>query len=172
MTIAVALAAVGDRRVRASVDGVRMCLATFTEPITVREPPEPWPTGLLRTSVVRPPEMISDVTHLLDCPHVLPAPGEGPVPVGASVPRPRKTKHVPPAYPPEALASGRHGLVILEIVIGENGRVRDVRVLRSVSMLDTAAIDAVRQWEYVPTIYDRRPIEVVLTVPIVFELPQ
>ena len=172
MTMAVAIAAVGDRRVRASVDAMRMCLATVTEPVTVREPPDPWPKGLMRMSVVRAPEMVSDVTDLLDCPNVEPAPGEGPVPVGAAVPRPRKTKHVPPAYPPAALAAGRHGLVILKVVIAENGSVRDVRVLRSVSMLDRVAMDAVRQWEYAPTFHDRRPIEVVLTVPIIFELPQ
>jgi protein TonB len=38
------------------------------------------------------------------------------------------------------------GIVILEAVIGEEGAVRDVRVLRSVPLLDAAAIDAVRQW--------------------------
>lgn len=172
MTIAVAAGAAGDRRLRASVDEMRMCLATVAEPLAVREPPDPWPSRLMRTSVVRPPETVADVSDVLDGPHVRPAPGEEPAAIGASVPRPRKTKHVPPAYPPAALASGRHGLVILEAVIAENGRVRDVRVLRSVSMLDTAAIDAVRQWQYAPTFYDRRPIEVVITVPIIFELPQ
>lgn len=172
IVITVAVAAILDRQVRATVADIRMCLAVVAEPLTVREPPEPWPSGLTRMSVARPPETVADVSELLDCPHVNPVPGKGPVPVGASVARPRKTKHVPPAYPPAALASGRHGLVILEAVIAENGSVRDVRVLRSVAMLDKVASEAVRQWRYAPTFYDRRPIEVVITVPIIFELPQ
>ena len=154
------------------VTGYRMCLATVAEPLAVREPPEPWPSGLMRISMVRPPETVSDVTDLLDGPHVEPVAGDRPVPVSAPVARPRKTKHVPPAYPPAALAAGRHGLVILEAVIARNGSVRDVRVLRSIAMLDTVAIEAVRQWRYAPTFYERRRIEVVITVPIIFELPQ
>jgi hypothetical protein len=72
MTIAVAIGAGGDRHVRASVKGMRMRLATVTEPVALRAPPEPWPTGLMRMSVVRAPETVADVSDLLDYSHVRP----------------------------------------------------------------------------------------------------
>ena len=55
-------------------------------------------------------------------------------------------------------------LVILETEIGEDGRVRNVRVLRGVPMLDQAAIDAVRQWQFTPTLLNGLPVPVVMTV--------
>jgi protein TonB len=60
--------------------------------------------------------------------------------------------------------------VILEAVIGEDGRVRDVRVLRSIPLLDTAAIEAVRQWVFSPTSLNGEPVPVVMTVTVAFEL--
>jgi|TARA_Y100000031_G_C7944646_1_gene258686 protein TonB len=62
------------------------------------------------------------------------------------------------------------GVVILEAVIGPDGRVRDVRVLRSAPLLDRAAIAAVRQWEYTPTLLNGVPVPVVMTVTVTFTL--
>lgn len=56
-----------------------------------------------------------------------------------------KVRHVPPEYPWIAQQNKVEGAVILEAVIAATGRVRDVRVLRSVPLLDQAAVDAVRQ---------------------------
>jgi protein TonB len=64
----------------------------------------------------------------------------------------------------------RRGIVILEAVIGEDGAVRDVRVLRSLPLLDEAAIDAVRQWRFTPTLLNGRPVPVVITVTVAFKL--
>ena len=93
-----------------------------------------------------------------------------PVRIGPGLVSPVKTRHVPPVYPPIALASRREGIVILEAVIAESGRVRDVRVLRSVPLLDQAAVDAVRQWEFTPTKLNGEPVPIVMTVTVNFQL--
>ena len=60
--------------------------------------------------------------------------------------------------------------MILETVIGTTGAVEDVRVLRSVPLLDDAAITAVRQWRYTPTLLNDVPVPVVMTVTVNFTL--
>jgi len=55
-------------------------------------------------------------------------------------------------------------------VIGEDGAVGDVRVLRSISLLDSAAVDAVRQWRFTPTLLNGLPVPVVMTVTVAFKL--
>jgi periplasmic protein TonB len=98
-----------------------------------------------------------------------PAPAS-PLPVGGAISPPRKVFHVAPVYPDIARAAGITGVVILEAVIGEDGRVRDVRVLRSVPLLDQAAADAVRRWVFTPTLLNGQPVPVVMTVTVGFAL--
>jgi bla regulator protein blaR1 len=92
----------------------------------------------------------------------------GPVRVGGDIKAPRKIHDVKPAYPDDALASGVAGTVILEAVIARDGSVRDARPVRSVPMLDQAAIDAVRQWRFTPTLLNGAEVEVRMTVTINF----
>ncbi len=61
--------------------------------------------------------------------------------------------------------------MILEVVVGVDGRVTDVRVLRSVPQLDDAAVEAARQWEYVPTMRNGVPVSVIMTETVNFRLP-
>ena len=93
-----------------------------------------------------------------------------PLPVGGEIQRPQKIRDVIPVYPPLALASHTQGTVILETVIGEDGRVRNLKVLRSIPLLDQAAIDAVRQWQFTPPMLNRQPVAVVMTVTVTFTL--
>ncbi|HYN01179.1 MAG TPA: TonB family protein, partial [Vicinamibacteria bacterium] len=86
------------------------------------------------------------------------------------IPVPKKTKHVQPAYPQEALAQGVRGIVILDIVVDTQGKVESTSVVRSVPGLDEAAIAAARQWEYAPTQVDGKAVRVRITVPITFAL--
>jgi TonB family protein len=86
------------------------------------------------------------------------------------VPVPKKTKHVQPVYPAEALAQGIRGIVILDVVVGTTGRVESTSIIRSVPGLDEAAIAAARQWEYEPVKVDGKLVAVRLTVPITFAL--
>jgi len=78
---------------------------------------------------------------------------------------------VEPVYPPAAKAANIQGVVILELVIGTDGTVIEGRVLRSISLLDQAALDAVVQWKYEPTLLNGAPVEVIATVTINFTLP-
>jgi protein TonB len=77
---------------------------------------------------------------------------------------------VNPIYPEAATAARIQGVVIIEAVIGEDGRVRDARILRSIPALDQAALDAVRQWEYTPTLLNGAPVPVIMTVTVQFTL--
>jgi protein TonB len=77
---------------------------------------------------------------------------------------------VAPRYPAIAQASRVEGVVILEAVISEDGSVQDVRVLRSKALLDDAAVEAVRQWRFTPTLLGGQPVPVVMTVTVSFTL--
>jgi TonB family protein len=94
-------------------------------------------------------------------------PGE-PIRVGGSIREPRKIRHVPPVYPPEALAANVQGVVILEAVIATDGSVTDLKLLRSIPLLDQAAVDAVRQWLFTPTMLNGKPVEVAVTITVNF----
>jgi protein TonB len=93
-----------------------------------------------------------------------------PVQVGGLVRTPVKTRDVNPVYPVAALAARIQGIVIIEATIGEDGQVINARILRSVPLLDRAAIDAVRQWQYTPTLLNGRPVPVIMTVTVQFTL--
>ena len=96
---------------------------------------------------------------------------EEPLAAGSEgIPVPKKTKHVQPTYPQEALAQGVRGIVILDIVVDTQGKVESTGVVRSVPGLDEAAIVAARQWEYEPTKVSGKPVRVRITVPITFAL--
>ncbi len=87
-----------------------------------------------------------------------------------NVRQPTKTKHVSPAYPELAEAASVQGVVILEARIGVEGKVTHARVLRSVPLLDQAALDAVMQWEFQPTLLNGQPVPVMMTVTVQFTL--
>lgn len=94
----------------------------------------------------------------------------GPLRVGGNVKAPLKIKDMPPVYPSFAARARVQGVVIIEAVIGTDGKVKDARVLRSIPILDQAALDAVRQWEYTPTLFDGAPHAVVMVVTVTFQL--
>jgi protein TonB len=60
--------------------------------------------------------------------------------------------------------------VILDCLVTPEGKVTEIRVLRGIPLLDAAAIDAVRQWEYTPTLIDGKPVPVIMTVTVNFRL--
>jgi len=100
----------------------------------------------------------------------LPQGPKEPVPVGSIIRAPNKLVHVSPVYPQLALAAKKEGLVILQAVIAEDGSVRDVKVLRSQPLLDQAAIDAVRQWRFTPSMLHGEAVPVVMTVTVNFTI--
>ena len=85
---------------------------------------------------------------------------------------PQKIVDVRPIYPEIARTAKIDGTVIIEALIDTSGRVTQARVLRSIPMLDQAAIDAVRAWRYTPSTYNGRAVSVLMTVTIRFTLQQ
>jgi periplasmic protein TonB len=83
---------------------------------------------------------------------------------------PTKVRDVAPIYPTIARTANVEGMVIIEAVIAVDGTVRDARVLRSVALLDRAALDAVKQWRYAPTRLNGVAVPVIVTVTVHFRL--
>ena len=79
---------------------------------------------------------------------------------------------VAPVYPQQARDAGISGQVQLRVVVGKNGTVQDIHVLSGHPLLVPAAIEAVRQWVYQPTLVNGQPVEVVSTVNVNFALRQ
>jgi len=90
--------------------------------------------------------------------------------VGGKIKAPTKIKDVVPVYPTAARSAGAQGVVIVEATIGADGKVQDAKVLRSIPLLDQAALDAVRQWEFTPTRLNGKPVPVIMTVTVNFKL--
>ena len=88
--------------------------------------------------------------------------------VGGQIKPPTKLKDVQPVYPAIARSARVAGAVIIEATIGPDGKVIDATVVRSIPLLDQAALDAVQQWEYTPTLLNGVPVPVLVTVTINF----
>jgi TonB family protein len=93
-----------------------------------------------------------------------------PVRVGGNIKPPVKIRDARPVYPDVALNARVAGIVILEVNIGTDGVVTDARVLRGVPMLNDAALDAVKQWQYEQTLLNGVPVPVIMTVTVNFSL--
>ena len=92
----------------------------------------------------------------------------GPLRIGGQVKAPERLKYVAPAYPAAALEARVSGTVIIEATIGTDGSVTEAHVIRSIALLDQAALDAVRQWKYTPTTLNGVPVPVIMTVTVNF----
>jgi TonB family protein len=91
-----------------------------------------------------------------------------PLRIGGKIHAPKKIKDVKPVYPAIAQSAGVAGAVTIEATIGPEGKVVDAKVVQSIPLLDQAALDAVRQWEYTPTLLNGVPVPVLVTVTINF----
>jgi TonB family protein len=141
---------------QAAIDSVRQWVY---EPLKI----DGKPRGVIFTVTVR--------FNLVDGAN-MPAPrkdGE-PLRLTGDVKGPKLIKQVDPIYPEVAKQSRVEGTVIMEVTTDMYGRVRDLKVLRSIPLLDQAAIDAVRQWVYDPPIINGKPISVTFAVSVVFTL--
>jgi protein TonB len=120
------------------------------------------------------PEIIvgdpSSFSHEIAPPPAQVAAPPPPVRVGGAVRTPQKLHDVSPVYPPIAQSARVQGIVIIEATIGADGQVVNARILRSVPLLDQAALDAVRQWRFTPTLLNGEPVPVIMTVTVNFTL--
>ena len=172
-------------------------IATATIPVTPRPQPTQPSKAIAAFPVVEPSELPPDlppidppapridacdscggvgvpvgdglVGHDLTPPPVTPA-HKDPIPVGGNIRPPTRVVYVAPVYPQFALAARKEGTVILQAVIDETGNVREVKVLRSVQLLDDAAIQAVANWKFTPTLLNGTAVPVVMTVTVAFAL--
>jgi TonB family protein len=90
-------------------------------------------------------------------------------PVGGRVRPPRKIKDVKPVYPAALQEAGVEGTVVLKGTVGTDGTFRELQVVKSVHPdLDSAAIDAVKQWQFDGTLLNCVPVEVAINVTVNF----
>ena len=97
-------------------------------------------------------------------------PPQTPIRLHSGMQAPHKIVNVDPIYPRVAQAAHVDGIVILEAIIDAQGRVTTARVLRSIALLDQAAVDAVRQWTFAPARLNGVAVPVVMTVTVNFKL--
>jgi protein TonB len=106
---------------------------------------------------------------------IAPPPSPAPAPIApirlhSGMKPPAKTTDVAPIYPAIARSAHVQGVVILEAVLDAQGRVTSVYVLRSIPLLDEAAVVAVQQWRFTPALLNGGPVPVVMTVTVNFTL--
>jgi TonB family protein len=101
------------------------------------------------------------------------APGYATKPIlhaGGAIKPPTRLVNVAPEYPQEAQDAKIQGVVILDATIAEDGSVSDVEVLKSIPQLDLAAIAAVKQWRFEPTLLNGVAVPVKITTTVNFSL--
>jgi protein TonB len=103
-------------------------------------------------------------------PPPVPPPAQPPVRVGGLVRPPQRIVNVTPAYPAIAREAHAQGLVIIEATIDERGNVVRTQILKSIPLLDDAALAAVRQWKFTPTLLNGVAVPIVMTVTVNFSL--
>ena len=95
-------------------------------------------------------------------------PPMAPVRVGGNIRTPARIQDAEPVMPETAQQAGIRGVVILEIIIGTDGQVTDATVLRSIPLLDAAAVATARKWRYEPTLLNGAPVRVIMTATVNF----
>jgi TonB family protein len=99
-------------------------------------------------------------------------PWTGPIRVGGNVQAARALYKVPPEYPKEARKKGISGTVRLHVIVAKDGSIKQLEVVSGHPLLQQAALDAVRQWRYQPTLLNGAPVEVDTTIDVIFALNQ
>jgi protein TonB len=89
---------------------------------------------------------------------------------GGNVQQAKLINQVRPVYPPLARQARISGTVRLQAIIAKDGTIMQLEMLSGHPLLVQAALDAVRQWRYQPTLLNGEPVEVVTTVDVVFTL--
>ncbi len=84
---------------------------------------------------------------------------------------PEAITKVPPVYPDAARAAGVKGTVLVQALVGKDGRVAEAKIVKSIPELDEAAVNAVRQWVFKPALSGGKPVAVWVAVPVRFPPP-
>ena len=103
-------------------------------------------------------------------PHVTEVAPSKPITVTSDVQAAKLIRKVIPVYPRLAIAAHISGTVRLIGVVARDGTVQQIRVVSGPSLLVEAALDAVRQWVYRPTMLNGKPVEVIAPIDVIFTL--
>ena len=93
-----------------------------------------------------------------------------PITVTSDVQAAKLLRKVIPVYPKLAIAAHISGTVRLMGVVAKDGTVQQIRVVSGPALLVEAALDAVRQWVYRPTMLNNKPVEVIAPIDVIFTL--
>ena len=83
----------------------------------------------------------------------------------------RVVKRADPSYPQDAIEQRIEGTVLLHVVIGEDGKVQSVEAVGGPPALVGAAVNAVREWHYAPTLFEGHRVQTQADIRLVFRLP-
>jgi TonB family protein len=136
----------------------------IAKPIPVKKATRPVPVAVLAVNMGSSPQG----TGTINAP-AAPMPRE-PIRVGDRIQESKLIHKVAPIYPELAMRARVSGKVVLSIKVNEQGFVEDVQVMMAHPLLRDAAVDAVKQWQYSPTLLNGEPVPVLATVTVVFNL--
>ena len=119
-------------------------------------------------------DFVPDDNLILGVPDAPPPPEpEGPIRfvVGGKITEPEKLSGPNPLYPEAARRARIQGVVVLECIIGKDGLVQNVKVLRGLPLgLTESASDAVKKWKFKPSTLNQKPVEVLYILTVRFNL--
>jgi protein TonB len=124
------------------------------------------------TPLSPPPAPVAPPQVALTTPPPPPPPPPQRIRQGGNVQQAMLLSQVKPIYPPDAKEARIQGVVVLEAVVSKEGDVQSVNVISGHPLLQQAAIDAVSQWKYKPTLLNGQPVEVVTTITVNFAFQQ
>jgi protein TonB len=101
-----------------------------------------------------------------------PPPRPSIIPVGGRVQNAKLIRQPQPIYPQIAKSARISGTVELSAIIGEDGKIQSLQVVSGHPLLRQAALDAVKQWVYQPTLLNEQPVKVSTTIDVIFSLSQ
>ncbi|MBS10502.1 MAG: hypothetical protein CME19_02720 [Gemmatimonadetes bacterium] len=180
----VGLLEIGVQQVSAKKEQIVIQVDDIPETRQLQRPPSPpRPAVPIETEDESVPDDVTIETTDLDFDDVdldLPTPPsevteaatveEDPIEFWAVEDKPEITKQVPPQYPEAARKSGIQGTILVRVLIGKDGKVRQAEVLRGKEIFHKAALRAVKQYEFSPARQNDRPVPVWMALPIRFRL--
>lgn len=103
-------------------------------------------------------------------PSAAPPPPAAPIRISSGVQGAKRVRFVKPVFPPIARQARITGTVRLEAIIGRDGAIRNLKPLSGHPLLTQAAIQAVQQWRYAPTLLNGEPVEVITLIDVIFKM--
>jgi periplasmic protein TonB len=132
------------------------------------------PLGSIDTGAFLPPTLGTIISRVIPPPppppHVTEIEPSKPITVTSDVQAAKLIRKVIPVYPRLAIAAHISGTVRLIGVVARDGTVQQIRVVSGPALLVEAALDAVRQWVYRPTMLNSKPVEVIAPIHVIFSL--